>query len=73
MKLISLMPMFFFLIIVIDYCHSFPFMLLPAIASTVSSLFKMGKRSAKSQPFVDVKRRGLDKQLDDLISKLSEY
>uniref|UniRef100_A0A1W7RB13 Antimicrobial peptide n=1 Tax=Hadrurus spadix TaxID=141984 RepID=A0A1W7RB13_9SCOR len=73
MKLISLMPMFFFLIIVIDYCHSFLFAALPAIMSAFSSLTKLGKRSAKSQPFVDVKRRGLDKQLDDLISKLSEY
>uniref|UniRef100_P0DY03 Antimicrobial peptide Eval967 n=1 Tax=Euscorpiops validus TaxID=1643527 RepID=NDBP7_EUSVA len=65
MKFSALLPVFFLLLAVIDYCQAFAF--LAAIPSILSAL---GKRDVKTQKYVDIKRRDLD--LDDMLSKLFE-
>uniref|UniRef100_A0A1V1WBM3 Putative NDBP n=1 Tax=Superstitionia donensis TaxID=311983 RepID=A0A1V1WBM3_9SCOR len=71
MKLITLMPVFLCLLIVVDYCQSFPFFLASLIPSAINLVKKIGKRDADFQRYVDLKRRDLD--LDELMSRLSEY
>nr|ALG64974.1 Amp1 precursor [Vaejovis punctatus] len=76
MKLINLVPVFFVLIIVVDYCHSLPFFLLSLIPSAISAIKKIGKRSVESQRYVDLNRRDLEQdlqELQDFLDQISEH
>nr|UGN74580.1 La39 [Liocheles australasiae] len=72
MRLVSLTPLFLILLIAVDYCQSFPF-LLSLIPSAISALKKLGKRSTDFQRQLDFQRRYLNSDLDLDLDELEEF